>query len=200
MDTVDSCEPPKYSDRQGGKRVEQSGNGAVHIFTGNEKQRKVLTNPVIWDRNADRVRPHLDNEWANFERTPNRQAEENFNRMRRTLDRNNNNDNDSDNESRFDMYRNVVENALNVAFLAANSNQLRLLTEFQEQSDVYQVCVGMLIMSLILQILVGVSMVTISINADQRWKKLKVIASIGVAVIAIVNIVVLSLVNAILFK
>lgn len=161
MDTVDSCEPPNSSDKRGGK---QFGNGAVHIFTGNEKQRKVLTNPVIWDQNADRVRPQLDNEWANFEKTPNRQAEENFNRMRRTLDIRNNSSDDNGNESRFDMYRNVVENALNVAFLAANSNQLRLLTEFQEQSEVYQVCVGMLIMSLILQILVGVSMVTISVS------------------------------------
>lgn len=164
MDTVDSCDPPRSLDRRGGNRVEQQVNGAVHIFTGNEKQRRVLTNPVVYDRNVDRVRPHLDNEWANFENTPNRQAEENFKRLRSTLNRNNNNDNRNDNESTFDMYRNVVENALNVAFLAANSNQLRLLTEFQERSDVYQVCVGMLIMSLILQILVGVSMVTISVG------------------------------------
>ncbi|XP_062542061.1 ninjurin-B-like [Armigeres subalbatus] len=190
VNTCDSPNPLKNSiaDKYG-------KNGAVHIFTGNEKQRKVLTTPVIWDRNVDRVRPYLENEWANYENTPNRQAEETFHRLRSRLGRNNEDEGDS---SGFDMYRNVVENALNVAFLAANSNHLRLLTEYQEQTETYQVCVGMLIMSLILQILLGVSMVTISVNSDQRWKKLKMFASIGVAAIAIMNIIVLSLVNAVL--
>ncbi|XP_062551870.1 ninjurin-B-like [Armigeres subalbatus] len=190
VNTCDSPNPLKNSiaDKYG-------KNGAVHIFTGNEKQRKVLTTPVIWDRNVDRVRPYLENEWANYENTPNRQAEETFHRLRSRLGRNNEDEGDS---SDFDMYRNVVENALNVAFLAANSNHLRLLTEYQEQTETYQVCVGMLIMSLILQILLGVSMVTISVNSDQRWKKLKMFASVGVAVIAIMNIIVLSLVNAVL--
>lgn len=163
MDNVDSCDPPNSFNRSASEKYGK--NGAVHVFTGNEKQRKVLTNPVIWDRNVDRVRPHLDNEWANYENTPNRQAEENFRRLRRAIGRNDS----EDGESRgFDIYRNVVENALNVAFLAANSNQLRLLTEYQQQTEVYQVCVGMLIMSLVLQILLGVSMLTISVSCEFR--------------------------------
>ncbi|KXJ68691.1 hypothetical protein RP20_CCG002147 [Aedes albopictus] len=196
MTNIDTCDPPSKFNRSASEKYGK--NGAVHIFTGNEKQRKVLTTPVIWDRNVDRVRPQLDNEWANYENTPNRMAEENFRRLRRTMGRNNNDDGES--QQGFDIYRNVVENALNVAFLAANSNQLRLLTEYQERTEVYDVCVGMLIMSLVLQILLGVSMLTISVNRDQRWKRLKMMASIGVAVIALVNIVVLSLVNAVLLR
>ncbi|XP_055547995.1 uncharacterized protein LOC129731772 [Wyeomyia smithii] len=166
---------------------------AVHIFSGNEMQPKMYTNPVIYDNNADRVRPCFDNEWSNFEKTPNRQAVENYDRIQRSMD--------SMNEPfNHDMFRNVIENALNVAFLAANTNQLRLLTEYQQEAPTYVACVGMVIMSLVMQILVGVSMVTISINNDQRWKRLKTIASVGVAIIAIVNIIVLTLMNAVLFK
>ncbi|XP_055644345.1 ninjurin-B-like [Toxorhynchites rutilus septentrionalis] len=174
------------------QHVEHHGNGAVHIFTGNEKQRKVLINPVIHDMNVDRVRAaYLDNEWYNSENTPNRQAQEDYDRTRSALE---------GGSSSYDVYRNVLENALNLAFLAANSNQLRLLTENQQEDTMYTASVGMVVMSLILQILIGVSMITISMNSDQRWRKLKVTASVCVVIVAVVNIVVLSLLNAVLLK
>ncbi|XP_053692058.1 ninjurin-B-like [Sabethes cyaneus] len=169
-------------------------NDAVHIFNGNEPQPPVYTNPVIFDMNADRVRPYTENEWSNFKNTPNRQAQENYDRIQRSLESIN------DSQSSGDTYQKVVENALNIAFLAANTNQLRLLTENQQEATTYVACVGMVIMSLVMQILVSVSMLTISINNEQRWRKLKTIASIGVAVIAVVNIIVLTLLNTVIFK
>lgn len=138
------------------QHVEHHNNGAVHIFTGNEKQRRVLTNPVIHDMNVDRVRPsYMENEWSNSENTPNRQAQEDYDRTRRMLE---------GRSSDYDVYRNVLENALNIAFLAANSNQLRLLTVNEQEDSMYTASIGMVVMSLILQILIGVSMITISVG------------------------------------
>ncbi|XP_058818375.1 ninjurin-B-like [Topomyia yanbarensis] len=160
--------------------AEDSKNGSEQVFTGQRKQNKAFANPVIFE---------LENEWTNFDRTSNRSS-----------DRTRNSAENNDVVSNSDIYRNVMENALNVAFLAANTNQLRLLTEYQQEATSYMFCVGMIIMSLVMQILVSVSMITISINNEQRWKKLKTVASVVVAVIAVVNIIVLTLLNAVLFE
>lgn len=148
-------------------------NGAVHIFTGNEKQRRpaaAMAGQVVYDRNVDRVRPQLDNEWSNYENTPNRAAQETFHRNRSSIEsaesrRSSARDGDDDEGPiSTETYRTVVENAMNVAFLAANTNQLRLLTETQQEAPSYQACLGMVITSLVLQVLVGISMVTISVS------------------------------------
>lgn len=151
-------------------------NGAVHIFTGNEKQRRPAAmagaGQVVYDRNVDRVRPQLDNEWSNYENTPNRAAQETFYRNRNSIEsaesRRSSARNGDDDEGPIstETYRNVVENAMNVAFLAANTNQLRLLTETQQAAPSYQASIGMVIASLVLQVLVGVSMVTISVSCS----------------------------------
>ncbi|XP_055588600.1 ninjurin-B-like [Uranotaenia lowii] len=181
------------------KHVEQNTLGAVHIFTGNEKQQKVRTNPTIYDRNADRVRANLDNEWANFENTPNREAQETYNRIRMLVNRNQSGGTTTG-QSDSAIYRVVMEVSLNLGFLASNSNQLRLLNDNRRTEPTYEACLAMVILSLILQILVAVAMITISVNNDQRWIRLKNTLSVGASIICLMNIIVLSLLNGVVLQ
>ncbi|XP_058450443.1 ninjurin-B-like [Malaya genurostris] len=161
-------------------RAEDRNDGPEEIPSSQRKHSSMFAKPVIFD---------VENEWDDCRRN-----------SRRDSYRTRNNQDSNGAESNYDIYRNVIENALNVAFLAANTNQLRLLTEYQQEATSYMFCVGMIIMSLIMQILVSVSMITISISNEKRWKRLKTIASVGVAIIAVVNIVVLTLLNAVVFE
>uniref|UniRef100_A0A182WHA9 Uncharacterized protein n=1 Tax=Anopheles minimus TaxID=112268 RepID=A0A182WHA9_9DIPT len=136
--------------------VEHGGDRGVRIFTGSEKQSKVFCNPVIFNQDATRVQPYQENDWDNNETTPNYAADRIANGSERTRD-----------SGAYDVRRSVLENALNIAFLAANSNQLRLLgtseTERQETTT-YQAIFALLIVSLILQILNCVAMLMMSLR------------------------------------
>ncbi|XP_035776240.1 uncharacterized protein LOC118458151 [Anopheles albimanus] len=170
--------------------VEQSMDRGVRIFTGHEKQPKILSNPVIFDQEAVRRQPYQENDWEDNERTPNRSA-----------DRSCNSRSDSDGERGYDVRRSVLENALNVAFLAANSNQLRLLTTSNnERQDTisYQAVFGLIVVSLILQILNCVSMVIMSTLSSNRWPLLRTLACIVATVIALLNLAVVTMLNVLL--
>ncbi|ETN66167.1 hypothetical protein AND_002052 [Anopheles darlingi] len=172
--------------------VEHSMDRGVRIFTGDEKQPKVLSNPVIYDEEAIRRQPYQENDWDDNERTPNRSADRSCN------SRSNGNGGD---EGGYDVRRSVLENALNVAFLAANSNQLRLLTTSNnERQDTisYQAVFGLIVVSLILQILNCVSMVIMSTLTSHRWPLLRTLACIVATVIALLNLAVVTMLNVLL--
>ncbi|XP_050078575.1 uncharacterized protein LOC126565436 [Anopheles maculipalpis] len=171
------------------QRVEHAGNRGVRIFTGSEKQSKVFCNPVIFNQDATRIQPYQENDWENNETTPNYVAD----RVVNGSDRNG--------TGGYDVRRSVLENALNIAFLAANSNQLRLLsttnTERQETVS-YQAIFALLVVSLILQILNCVAMLMMSTYTIQRWPLLRTLACIAATVIALVNLVVVTMLNVLL--
>uniref|UniRef100_A0A182PAM5 Uncharacterized protein n=1 Tax=Anopheles epiroticus TaxID=199890 RepID=A0A182PAM5_9DIPT len=172
------------------QHVEHAGNRGVRIFTGSEKQSKVFCNPVIFNQDATRVQPYQENDWDNNETTPNYVAD-------RTV---NGSDRDRD-SGRYDVRRSVLENALNVAFLAANANQLRLLRSANsERADMisYQTIFALLIVSLILQILNCVAMLMMSTYTSQRWPLLRTLACIVATVIALLNLGVVTLLNVLL--
>uniref|UniRef100_A0A182JLS7 Uncharacterized protein n=1 Tax=Anopheles atroparvus TaxID=41427 RepID=A0A182JLS7_ANOAO len=167
--------------------VERSGTRGVHIFTGNERQPKMFCNPVIFDEAATRNQPYQENDWDNNERTPNRAAD----RVANSTDYRNEG-------GSYDVRRSLLENALTIAFLAANSNQLRLLTRgsSEEQDTIsYRVCLALLILSLILQILSGVAMLLMSTYTSQRWPLLRTLACIAATIIALLNLAVLTMLN-----
>uniref|UniRef100_A0A182MWV8 Uncharacterized protein n=1 Tax=Anopheles culicifacies TaxID=139723 RepID=A0A182MWV8_9DIPT len=172
------------------QHVEHAGNRGVRIFTGSEKQSKVFCNPVIFNQDATRVQPYQENDWDNNETTPNYAADRIANGSERTRD-----------SGGYDVRRSVLENALNIAFLAANSNQLRLLstsnTERQETST-YQAIFALLIVSLILQILNCVAMLMMSTYTSQRWPLLRTLACIVATIIALLNLAVVTMLNVLL--
>ncbi|KAL1379584.1 hypothetical protein pipiens_014785, partial [Culex pipiens pipiens] len=63
--------------------------------------------------------------------------------------------------SDYDLYRSVVEITLNVSFLAATSNQLRLLISFRE-TEHFVVSTVLVTAALILQLLIAINVVTIA--------------------------------------
>lgn len=65
--------------------------------------------------------------------------------------------------SDYDLYRSVVEITLNVSFLAATSNQLRLLISFRE-TEHFIVSTVLVTASLILQLLIAINVVTIAVS------------------------------------
>lgn len=65
--------------------------------------------------------------------------------------------------SDYDLYRSVIEIALNVSFLAATSNQLRLLISFRESQD-FIVSTTLVTLSLMMQILIAVVVVSIAVR------------------------------------
>ncbi|XP_058064763.1 uncharacterized protein LOC131214401 [Anopheles bellator] len=169
--------------------VEQSANRGVRIFTGEEKQPKVFCNPVIYDQDSVRRQPYQENDWEDNERSPNRATD------RAT------NSSGSDSGGAYDVRRSVLENALNIAFLAANSNQLRLVTTTEvdrQDTSTYQALLGLLVVSLILQILNCVAMLIMSTHASQRWPLLRTLACVVAFVIALLNLAVVTVLNMLL--
>uniref|UniRef100_A0A182QZF8 Uncharacterized protein n=1 Tax=Anopheles farauti TaxID=69004 RepID=A0A182QZF8_9DIPT len=173
------------------QHVEHAGNRGVRIFTGGEKQSKVFCNPVIFNQDATRVQPYQENDWDNNETTPNYAADRVANGSdRATRD-----------TGGYDVRRSVLENALNIAFLAANSNQLRLLgnsNSERQETTVFQTIFGLIILSLILQILNCVAMVMMSMYTSHRWPLLRTLACIVATVIALSNLAVITLLNVLL--
>ncbi|KFB42921.1 hypothetical protein ZHAS_00010767 [Anopheles sinensis] len=170
--------------------VEHSGTRGVRIFTGNEKQPKVFCNPVIFNQDATRNQPYQENDWDNNERTPNRAA-----------DRVANPDEYRTANGSYDVRRSLLENALTIAFLAANSNQLRMLTSSnsdRQDTITYRACLALVILSLILQTLNGVAMLLMSTHTSQRWPLLRTLACIAATTIALVNLGVVTMLNVLL--
>uniref|UniRef100_A0A182NF87 Elongation factor Ts, mitochondrial n=1 Tax=Anopheles dirus TaxID=7168 RepID=A0A182NF87_9DIPT len=164
--TMTRPEPSTRSPSRAGERyprydrphqhVEHAGNRGVRIFTGSEKQSKVFCNPVIFNQDATRIQPYQENDWDNNEPTPNYAADRVTNGSERT----------TRDTGGYDVRRSVLENALNIAFLAANSNQLRLLSTSnggeRHDATTLQAILGLIIVSLILQALNCVAMVMMS--------------------------------------
>ncbi|EDS43090.1 conserved hypothetical protein [Culex quinquefasciatus] len=97
--------------------------------------------------------------------------------------------------SDYDLYRSVVEITLNVSFLAATSNQLRLLISFRE-TEHFVVSTVLVTASLILQLLIAINVVTIAMNDQFRWMKLKAFTSIGAILLTVVSILIPFVMNA----
>ncbi|XP_035913120.1 uncharacterized protein LOC118512588 [Anopheles stephensi] len=173
------------------QRAEQVGNWGVRVFTGSEKQSKVFCNPVIFNQDATRVQPYQENDWGNNETTPNYAAD----RVANGSDRH------GRDGGGYDVRRSVLENALNIAFLAANSNQLRLLSTSnieRQESSTYLAIFALLIVSLILQIMNCVAMLMMSTYTSQRWPLLRTLACIAATVIALLNLAVVTMLNVLL--
>ncbi|XP_038113693.1 uncharacterized protein LOC6036180 isoform X2 [Culex quinquefasciatus] len=97
--------------------------------------------------------------------------------------------------SDYDLYRSVVEITLNVSFLAATSNQLRLLISFRE-TEHFVVSTVLVTAALILQLLIAINVVTIAMNDQFRWMKLKAFTSIGAILLTVVSILIPFVMNA----
>lgn len=63
----------------------------------------------------------------------------------------------------FDCFRSMVEIALSVSFLAANSNLLRLLVSFKE-TETFIASEALVTVSIVLQILVAICIITITVK------------------------------------
>ncbi|XP_065081454.1 uncharacterized protein LOC135704019 [Ochlerotatus camptorhynchus] len=97
--------------------------------------------------------------------------------------------------SNYDLYRSVIEIALNVSFLAATSNQLRLLISFRESQD-FIVSMTLVTLSLMMQLLIAIIVVTIAVNDHYRWIKLKAFTTMGAILLTVVNVVIPFVINA----
>ncbi|XP_052895331.1 uncharacterized protein LOC128302530 [Anopheles moucheti] len=95
----------------------------------------------------------------------------------------------------YDFFRCVVEIALSVSFLAANSNLLRLLISFKE-TESFIVSEVLVTVSIVLQILVAISIVTITqVNDPSRYAKMKACAVTGAIIISLVNLLIPFMIN-----
>ncbi|XP_053695853.1 uncharacterized protein LOC128743324 [Sabethes cyaneus] len=94
----------------------------------------------------------------------------------------------------YDLYRSVLEITLNISFLAATSNQLRLLVSFREAQNFIASTVLVLI-SLVTQILIAINVVTIAVHNQHRWTKLKAATSVGCILLTVINIVIPFIIN-----
>ncbi|XP_058064764.1 uncharacterized protein LOC131214402 [Anopheles bellator] len=95
----------------------------------------------------------------------------------------------------YDFFRSVVEIALTISFLAANSNLLRLLVSFKE-TETFIASEALVTISILLQILVGIAIVTITqVNDPSRYVKMKAFAVTGAILIALVNLMIPFIVN-----
>lgn len=63
----------------------------------------------------------------------------------------------------YDLYRSVIEIALTVSFLAATTNQLRLLISFRE-SQGFIVSTVLVTLSLMMQLVIAIIVVTIAVS------------------------------------
>ncbi|XP_041779255.1 uncharacterized protein LOC121597508 isoform X1 [Anopheles merus] len=95
----------------------------------------------------------------------------------------------------YDFFRCVVEIALSVSFLAANSNLLRLLVSFKETESFIATEV-LVTVSIVLQILVAISVITITqVNDPSRYAKMKAFAVTGAIIISLVNLLIPFMIN-----
>ncbi|XP_055638758.1 ninjurin-2-like isoform X4 [Toxorhynchites rutilus septentrionalis] len=97
-------------------------------------------------------------------------------------------------QNHYDLYRSVIEIALNVSFMAATSNQLRLLISFREAQN-FTASTGLVTLSLMMQILIGINLVTIALNHHYTWIKLKAFTSIASILLTVVNILIPFIIN-----
>lgn len=94
----------------------------------------------------------------------------------------------------YDLYRSVIEIALTVSFLAATTNQLRLLISFRE-SQGFIVSTVLVTLSLMMQLVIAIIVVTIAVNDHYRWIKLKAITAMGAILLTVVNVVIPFVIN-----
>ncbi|XP_050072451.1 uncharacterized protein LOC126560535 [Anopheles maculipalpis] len=95
----------------------------------------------------------------------------------------------------YDFFRCVVEIALSVSFLASNSNLLRLLVSFKE-TESFIASEVLVTISIVLQILVAISIVTITqVNDPSRYAKMKAFAVTGAIIISLVNLLIPFMIN-----
>ncbi|ETN66166.1 hypothetical protein AND_002053 [Anopheles darlingi] len=95
----------------------------------------------------------------------------------------------------YDFFRSVIEISLTVSFLAANSNLLRLLVSFKE-TETFIASEVLVTLSIVMQILVGITIVTITqVNDPSRYMKMKAFAIAGAIIISVVNLMIPFIIN-----
>ncbi|XP_062711004.1 uncharacterized protein LOC109420667 [Aedes albopictus] len=94
----------------------------------------------------------------------------------------------------YDLYRSVIEIALTVSFLAATTNQLRLLISFRE-SQGFIVSTVLVTLSLMMQLVIAIIVVTIAVNDHYRWIKLKAATAMVAILLTVVNVVIPFIIN-----
>ncbi|KAL5240557.1 hypothetical protein ACI65C_007967 [Semiaphis heraclei] len=101
----------------------------------------------------------------------------------------------------FNLYRNkklLSHGMMDVALFSANANQLRYVLENSDGSALYVICVVLLLISIFLQILVGVALLLSArynvTNCDQRRMAFKLgnYVIVGIFLITVVNIFITS--------
>ncbi|XP_003244377.1 ninjurin-2-like [Acyrthosiphon pisum] len=108
---------------------------------------------------------------------------------------------DEDTPKAFNLYRNkklLSHGMMDVALFSANANQLRYVLENSDGSALYVICVVLLLISIFLQILVGVGLLLSArynvTNCDQRKMAFKLgnYVIVGIFLITVVNIFITS--------
>ncbi|XP_035776242.1 uncharacterized protein LOC118458154 [Anopheles albimanus] len=95
----------------------------------------------------------------------------------------------------YDFFRSVVEISLTISFLAANSNLLRLLVSFKE-TETFVASEVLVTLSIVMQILVGIAIVTITqVNDPSRYMKMKAFVIAGAIIISVVNLMIPFIIN-----
>uniref|UniRef100_A0A182Y9H8 Uncharacterized protein n=1 Tax=Anopheles stephensi TaxID=30069 RepID=A0A182Y9H8_ANOST len=83
--------------------------------------------------------------------------------------------------------RTIMDSALDVSLLTANANQLQLLLTYNEKSSTYFICITLVIISLVLEVVEGCSVIIMRSNRNAvPW--LGGIISILMCVITAVNV------------
>lgn len=97
-------------------------------------------------------------------------------------------------EHTFAAKKTVAQGMMDVALITANANQLRYLVEYQRNSSTFYIIVFLIVVSLLLQVAVGVSLIfkgRYDIKGQGKSPKAKIINNyvvVGVFIITIINV------------
>ncbi|KAH8315635.1 hypothetical protein KR059_006870 [Drosophila kikkawai] len=87
--------------------------------------------------------------------------------------------------------KNVAEGLMDIALLSANANQLRFLITYNEKASTYIYSMIMVILSLVLQLLVGIMLIfkrRLKRTQSQSYERMNDLLVMGVFMITVVNI------------
>ncbi|XP_037953513.1 ninjurin-1 [Teleopsis dalmanni] len=87
--------------------------------------------------------------------------------------------------------KNVAEGLMDIALLSANANQLRFLLKYNYEASTYYISLGLVALSLILQVVVGIVLIfrrRMKCGRDKRFVRTNEFLVGGVFMVTVVNI------------
>ncbi|CAD7005132.1 ninjurin-1 [Ceratitis capitata] len=86
--------------------------------------------------------------------------------------------------------KNMVQGLMDIALLSANANQLRFLLTYNNKAPTYYMSLGLVSMSLVLQVVVGLALIYKRHlkKTDPRYEYTKELLIFGVFIITVVNV------------